>query len=103
MSNHPKTQRAAIIKNLVDSAILLSHLSFQQKNLATIKKVLLLNNHPLKFKNDQIDNEISYNLNKINNIPNNNTDNKLIKKIVSTPYHGNILFTIRRILSDYNL
>ena len=104
MYNHPKTQKAAIIKNLVDSATLLSHPSFHEKNLATIKKLLLLNNYPLNFIDYHIDDRISYSLNKINNVPNNNTDNnKLFLKVVSIPYHGNISFTIRGILADYNL
>ena len=76
LSNHPK-KKAAIIKNLVDSATILSHPSFHKKNLTTI--------------------------NNTNNIPNNDTENNKLKKFVSIPYHGNILFTIRRILFDYNL
>ena len=104
LSNHPKTQKAAIIKNLVDSATLLSHPSFHEKKLETIKKLLLITNYPLSFIDYHIDNRISQNLNKINNVPNNNTDNnKLFLKIVFIPYHENISFTIRRILADYNL
>ena len=60
LSNYPKTQKAAIIKNLVDSATLLSHPSFHEKNLATIRKLLLLNNYPLNFINYHMDNRISY-------------------------------------------
>ena len=75
LSNHPKTQKAAIIKSSIDSATLLSHPSFHENNLATIKKLLLSNNYPLNFINYHIYNRISYNLNKINNICNNNTDN----------------------------
>ena len=41
-SNHPIKQKSAIIKNLVDSAILLSHHSFHQKNLSIVKKLLSL-------------------------------------------------------------
>ena len=89
LSNHPKTQNAAIIKNLVDSATLLSHPFFHKKNLATIKKLLLSNNYYLNFIDYHIDNKISYNLNKINNVLNNNTDNnKLFSKncVYSIPW-----------------
>ena len=44
-SNHPIKQKSAKIKNLVDSAILLSHHSFHQKNLSIVRKLLELNNN----------------------------------------------------------
>ena len=102
MSNHSK-KKAAIIKNLVESTTLLSHPSFHENFCLVIRHFLLLNNYLLNFINFHIDNRIWYNLNKNNNFYNNNTDINEVKKFVSIPYHENISFTIKRILSDYNL
>ena len=49
LSNHPITQKKAMVYNLVDKAILLSDSSFHQNNLDFVKKTLLSNAYPLKF------------------------------------------------------
>ena len=48
-SNHPLQQKIAIIKNLVDTAILLSHEEFNNENLEIIKNLLMLNNYLKNF------------------------------------------------------
>ena len=51
LSNHPFKQKIAIIKNLVDTAILLSHEKFLEENLEIIKNLLVLNNYPINLIN----------------------------------------------------
>ena len=58
LSNHPFKQKIAIIKNLVDTAILLSHVKFHEENLEIIKNLLVLNNFPIKLINKHINNRI---------------------------------------------
>ena len=47
-SNHPLKQKIAIINNLVDAAMLLSHEKFHEENLETIKN--LLKKIPFSFR-----------------------------------------------------
>ena len=54
LSNHPFKQKIAIIKNLVDTAILLSHEKFHEENLEIIKNLLVLNNYPINLINKHI-------------------------------------------------
>ena len=58
-SNHPLNQKIGIIKNLVDTAILLSHEKFHEENLETIKNLLMLNNYPKNLINKHIKTEFS--------------------------------------------
>ena len=46
-SNHPLKQKIAIIRNVVDTTILLSH----EENLGTIKNLLMLNYYSKNFIN----------------------------------------------------
>ena len=50
-SHHPFHRKIAIIKNLVDTAILLSHEKFHAENSEIIKNLLMLNNYPKEFIN----------------------------------------------------
>ena len=74
-SNHPLQQKIAIIKNLVDTAILLSHEKFHDDNLEIINNLLMLNSYPKNFINKHIKNRIFQLKNKDRNsffIPKNN-------------------------------
>ena len=74
-SYHPFQQKIAIIKNLVNTAILLSHEKFHKENLEIIKYLLMLNNYPNNFINRHINNRIFQLKNKDKNsdfIPKNN-------------------------------
>ena len=53
-SLHPLHQKIGIIKNLVDSAILLSDRKFHHDNLNTVSKLLALNSFPIHFINKHI-------------------------------------------------
>ena len=57
-SNHPLKQKIAINKNLVDTAILLSHEKFHEENLETIKNLSKVDNYPKNFMNTHIKNRI---------------------------------------------
>ena len=53
-SSNPLHQKIGIIKNLVDSAILLSDTKFHQENLKLASKFLILNGYPSHFINKHI-------------------------------------------------
>ena len=68
-SNHPICHKKGIIYNLVDRAILLSHLMFQKKNLELIIKMLLNNGYPLNMIFNEINVRIKHLIkNKLNTI-----------------------------------
>ena len=89
-SNHPIQHKINIIKNLVNSAILLSNKIYHVDNLNNIKEYLILNNYPTKF----IDNYIkkrTIEIYKKNTTTLNKTNPVLeTKKIISIPFYGKI-------------
>ena len=105
-SNHPFKQKIAIIKNLVDTEILLSREKFHEENLEIIKNLLVLNNYPINLINKHINIRIFQIKNK-NTIlefsPNNKQREIDYKRVVSIPYFGNLSYKIKRLLNDYNL
>ena len=54
-SNHPISQKKAMVYNLVDRAILLSSSQFHQDNISKTKKILLANFYPAKFVQKYVD------------------------------------------------
>ena len=105
LSNHSFKQKIAITKNLVDTAILLSHEKFHEENLEIIKNLLVLNNESNLF-NKHINIRIFQIKNKntiLEFIPNNKQTEIDYKRVVSTPYFGNLSYKIKRLLNDYNL
>ena len=105
-SNHPLKQKTAIIKNVVDIAILLSHEKFHEENLETIKNLLMLNNYPKIFINKHIKSRVFQLKNKDKNsffIPKNNEREIDYKCVVSIPYYGNLSCKIKRQLKEYNI
>ena len=96
-SNHPSHQKIAIIKNLVDTAILLPHEKFHEKNLEIIKNLLVLNNYPINLINKDINNRIFQIKNKntmLEFIPNNKERDIDYKRVVSIPYFGKLSHNI---------
>ena len=59
-SNHPIQQKKNIIYNLVDRALLLSQKSFHKANLRKVKTIILNNDYPLEFINQNIRNRRIY-------------------------------------------
>ena len=105
-SNHPLKQKIAIIINLVDTAILLSHEKFHEGNLETIENILMLNNDLKNSINKQIKNRIFQLKNKDKNsffIPKNNEREIDYKRVVTVPYYGNLDCKIKRQLREYNI
>ena len=106
LSNHPFKQKIATTKNLVDTAILLSHEKFHEENLEIIKNLLVLNNYPINLINKHINIRIFRIKNKntiLDFIPNNKQSEIDCKRVVSIPYFGNLSYKIKRLLNDYNL
>ena len=54
LSHHPLSQKKAIVYNLIDRAILISHPSFIPKNTKKIRSLLQANGYPLEFINNHI-------------------------------------------------
>ena len=105
-SNHPLQQKIAIIKNLVDTAILLPHEKFHDENLEIIKNLLMLNSYPENFMNKYIKNRIFQLKNKNRNsffIPKNNEREIYYKPVISIPYYGNLSCKIKTQLKEYNI
>ena len=105
-SNHPLQQKIAIIKNLVDTAILLSHEKFHDENLEIIKNLLMLNSYPENFIKKHIKNRIFQLKNKDRNsffIPKNNEREIDYKRVISIPYYGNLSCKLKRQLKKYNI
>ena len=101
-------KKIGIIKNLVDSAILLSDNKFHYDNLNTVSKLISFNNFPIQF----IDKHIKKRLKEIhlklkNNIKNfkksleNSSNNRA--PIVSIPYYGNLSDVVKRLLQKYEV
>ena len=61
ISNHPFQNKYAIIKNLVDRAVCLSHESFYSENLDFVRKFLLFNH----YSHDLIEKHIKIRIQKI--------------------------------------
>ena len=53
-SHHPISMKKALIYNLTDKVLLLSHEKFHNKNFEIIRTALLNNNYPLDFINKHI-------------------------------------------------
>ena len=109
-SHHPFSQKIAIIYNLVDKAILLSHPSFHQSNISTIKNFLIANDYPLNI----IEKFINKRLFHINyrNLPqhfsptnkhNNNNENFLNKNIACFPFHNTLNNKLKSTLRKHNI
>ena len=61
ISNHLFQNKVTIIKNLVDTAVCLSHKLFHSENLDVVRKVLFFNHYP----QDLIEKHIKIELNKL--------------------------------------
>ena len=60
MSHHPLSEKKAIIYNLIDRGILISHPSFIPKNIQKSRSLLQSNGYPLEFINKHIGIRIQY-------------------------------------------
>ena len=101
-------QKIGIIKNLVDSAILLSDKKFHQDNLKLAFTFLNFNGYPSQFINRYIKkriNEINSKLNHCNNDLNitlNDSTNKYVS-VVSISYYGNLSEIVKHFFRKYNV
>ena len=97
-SNHPFSQKVAMIYNLVDKVLFLSNPSFHTKNLQIAKSILLANSYPLNIINKYFSKRIHSQLHPIPpplDIPNTSNRNNL-KKIIQIPYTDNLYHQIKK-------
>ena len=93
----------SIIKNLVDSTILLSNKIYHVDNLNIIKEYLILNNYPTKFIDKYIK-KITIEIYNENNTTLNKTNPVLeTKKIISISFYGKISENVKRIIAKQNI
>ena len=102
-SNHPIQHKINIIKNLVDSAILLSNKIYHFDNLNIIKENLILNNYPTKSTDKYIKKRTMEICNKNNTKFNKMNSDLEPKKLISIPFFGKISENVKRIISKHNI
>ena len=102
-SRHPQQQKIAIIYNLVDKAIKLSHKKFHNKNLQLIKDILVENDYPTYI----IDKYIKFRIYKINNNNSNNNFKSnfdyIRTKKVCIPYTPRLFENFTNSLKKFNI
>ena len=100
ISNHVFQNKVAIIKNLVDRAVCLSHESFDSENLDLVRKILFFNHYPqdlivkhIKIRIQQVKSRKSRNVNT-------DTQCEIFDKnnTIVLPYFGQISKTIQSML-----
>ena len=70
ISNHPFQNKVAIIKNLVDRAVCLSHESFHSENLDVVRKILFFNH----YSQDLIEKHIKIRIEQVKSRKSSNVD-----------------------------
>lgn len=100
-SHHPLTMKKALVYNLTDKAILLSHFQFHDKNLELIKNFLSYNNYPLPFINFHIKKRI----NKIfsDTQCNNQTSTPTPSRFIVLPYIEGLTVSLKNILKRFDI
>ena len=100
ISNHLFQNKIAIIKNLVDRAVCLSHESFHSENLEVVWKILFFNHYP----QDLIEKHIKIRIQQIKSRKSRNVDTDTHSKsfdknnTIVLPYFGQISKTIQSML-----
>ena len=96
-SNHPFQNKVAVIKNLVDRAVRLTHESFHPENLDVVMKILFFNLYP----QDLIEKHIKIRIEKVKSRQSSNVDTdtqcEIIKEhnTIVLSYFGQISKTIQ--------
>lgn len=105
LSDHPIHQKIAIIKNLTDKAINLSHPKFHKENLKFITEILILNNYPKQFIQRHINNRVSYIKSIINSSSASETDKPTFssRNIFKLPHIKNFSNKIHNFTKKYQL
>ena len=105
ISNHPFQNKVAIIKNLVDRAICLSHESFHSENLEVVRKILFFNHYP----QDLIEKHIKIRIQQIKSRKSINVDTDAQTEFfdknntIVLPYFGHISKTIQSMLKKFQI
>ena len=105
ISNHPFQNKVAIIKNLVDRAVCLSHESFHSENLDFVRKISFFNRYP----QDLIEKHIKVRIQQIKSRKSKNVDTDTQNEIddknntIVLPYFGRISKTIQSMLKKFQI
>ena len=99
-SHHPLPMRKAMVFNLVDKIMLLSHPSFHKKNFDFITSALIKNNYPLSF----IKKHLKIRINKLHSRKESQSSKKpAILYIISLPYFQSLNNSIKSNLKKFNI
>ena len=105
ISSHPFQNKVAIIKNLIDRAVFLSHESFHSENLEVVRKILFFNYYP----QDLIEKHIKIRIQQIKSRKSRNVDTDTQSEIfdknntIVLPYFGQISKTIQFMLKKFQI
>ena len=109
LSFHPFSNKIAVVKNLVDRAIGLSHDSFHYENLNIIRKILFLNHYPpaliekkIKIRLEQKKNKTKQNNSLLTDLNMKVRDYSSFNTFVF-PYFGQISKTIQSMLKKFKI
>ena len=97
-SNHCIQQKRNIVSNLIDRAMLLSHVSFYKQNIDIVKNILMNNNYPIEFIDSCISNRVHYH--KFQNIITQKASNNSIEPTLtlSLPFVEKFYYTCAKLL-----
>ena len=84
ISNHPFQNKVAVIKNLVDRAVCLSHESFPSENLDIFRKILFFNH----YLQDLIEKQIKIRNKQVKSRRSSNVDTGTQTEILKTLYYA---------------
>ena len=105
ISNHPFQNKVAIIKNLVDRAVCLSHESFQSEILDVVRKILFVNHYP----QDLIEKHIAIRIEQVKSRQSSNVDTDAQSEVfdehntILLLYFGQISKTIQFMLKKFKI
>ena len=102
-SNHSIQQKRNIVSNLIDRAMLLSHVSFHKQNIDIVKNILMNNNYPTQFIDSCISNRVRHH--KFKNTTIKTATNNLPEPplTLSLPFIEKFYYTCAKLLKKYNI
>ena len=104
-SNHPISQKRAMVFSLVDKVFLLSDKAFHTKNIQFIESILESNDYPKKFINSNIHKRIHEKHKNSNNNNNQTASNRINKnmRFLGLPYFKRSFESVSKKLKSFNI
>lgn len=102
-SHHPISTKRAIIYNLVDKIVFLSHPSFHKKNFDLITSTLVKNNYPLSFISKHIKKRVCKHFSELNYVQTNNNLSPNNNLHLVLPYVDNFYHSLKNTLLSHNI